>query len=178
MPASDNAVPSPTKQHSTQQQLLWPKLHSPCPRFRVKAQTDQPRRPVLLPGLGDQVADHRRGPRRDETAVQPRGHTRGPAHLPDRPHYPRELDVLTDKANISWQYPQAQALFRALAKDQEVDKDELTAAEPVPARTITVRVFNATGTPGRAATAAKELRAAGYTVTGTDNAPTPAKETT
>ncbi|WP_223887144.1 LytR C-terminal domain-containing protein [Streptomyces viridosporus] len=43
---------------------------------------------------------------------------------------------------------------------------------------MTVRVLNATGTPGRAAIAAKELRAAGYTVTGTDNAPTPAKETT
>ncbi|MEV5887031.1 LCP family protein [Streptomyces sp. NPDC052020] len=27
------------------------------------------------------------------------------------PSYPRELDVPTDKANISWQYPQAQTLF-------------------------------------------------------------------
>ncbi|WP_171119085.1 MULTISPECIES: LCP family protein [Streptomyces] len=94
------------------------------------------------------------------------------------PNYPRELDVPTDKANIAWQYPQAQTLFIALAKDQEVDKDELTAARPVSARTITVQVLNGTGTPGQAATVAKELRAAGYTVTGTGNAPTPAKETT
>lgn len=33
----DNAVPSPTRPHSTQHQLPWPKPHSPCPRFRVKA---------------------------------------------------------------------------------------------------------------------------------------------
>ncbi|MEV5887030.1 LytR C-terminal domain-containing protein [Streptomyces sp. NPDC052020] len=38
------------------------------------------------------------------------------------------------------------------------------------------QVLNGTGTPGQAATTAQELRAAGYTVTGT--APTPAKETT
>ncbi|MFE7215989.1 LCP family protein [Streptomyces sp. NPDC057611] len=92
------------------------------------------------------------------------------------PNYPRELDVPTDKANISWQYPQAHTLFTALAKDQEVDKDELTAAKPVPARTIIVQVLNGTGTHGQASTAAKQLRAAGYTVTG--NAPTLAKETT
>ncbi|MGO4424510.1 transposase, partial [Streptomyces sp. MCAF7] len=36
-PASDNTVPSPTRQHSTQHQLPWPKPHSPCPRFQVKA---------------------------------------------------------------------------------------------------------------------------------------------
>ncbi|MFE7897786.1 LCP family protein [Streptomyces sp. NPDC057424] len=94
------------------------------------------------------------------------------------PNYPRELDVPADKANISWQYPQAHTLFTSLAKDREVDKDDLTAAEPVPARAITVQVLNGTGTPGQAATAAKELRTAGYTVTGTGNAPAPAKETT
>ncbi|MGY0067402.1 LCP family protein [Streptomyces sp. QTS137] len=94
------------------------------------------------------------------------------------PNYPRELDVPSDKANIAWQYPQAQTLFTALAEDREVDKDELAAARPVPARTVTVQVLNGTGTSGRAATAAEQLRAAGYTVTGTGNAPTPAKETT
>jgi LCP family protein required for cell wall assembly len=94
------------------------------------------------------------------------------------PNYPRELDVPTDKANISWQYPQAQPLFTALAKDEEVDKDDLTDAEPVPARTITVQVLNGTGTSGRAAQVAEQLRAAGYTVIGTGNAPAPAGQTT
>ncbi|BBC29444.1 hypothetical protein SGFS_007380 [Streptomyces graminofaciens] len=37
--AKKNKVePSPTRQHSTQHQLPWPKPHSPCPRFRVKPQ--------------------------------------------------------------------------------------------------------------------------------------------
>jgi LCP family protein required for cell wall assembly len=87
------------------------------------------------------------------------------------PNYPRELDVPTDKANVSWQYPQTQTLFTALAKDQEIDKDQLIAGKPVPARTIRVQVLNGTGTPGQAAQAAEQLRAAGYTVTGTGNAP-------
>ncbi|MGW1887140.1 LCP family protein [Streptomyces sp. NPDC001970] len=94
------------------------------------------------------------------------------------PNYPRELDVPTDKANISWQYPQAQTLFTALAKDQEVDKDQLTADEPVPARTIRVQVLNGTGTPGQAARAAEKLRTAGYTVMSTGNAPQTAATTT
>ncbi|MGN5382190.1 aldo/keto reductase [Streptomyces lasalocidi] len=35
-PASENAVASPTRQHSAQHQLPWPRPHSPCSRSRVK----------------------------------------------------------------------------------------------------------------------------------------------
>jgi LCP family protein required for cell wall assembly len=94
------------------------------------------------------------------------------------PNYPRELDVPTDKANISWQYPQAQDLFTALAKDEEVDKDRLTTGTPVPARTIKVQALNGTGATGAAAEAAEHLSAAGYTVAGTGNAPESVGSTT
>ncbi|WP_175411922.1 LCP family protein [Streptomyces sp. TRM64462] len=87
------------------------------------------------------------------------------------PNYPRELDVPSDRANVSWQYPQARQLFTALAQDQEVDKTELTSAEPVPAPTIAVRVLNGTGSPGQAAEVATDLRAAGYRVHDIGNAP-------
>ncbi|WP_455248142.1 LCP family protein [Streptomyces xantholiticus] len=93
------------------------------------------------------------------------------------PNYPRELDVPTDKANISWQYPQAQDLFTALAKDEEIDEAELTTVAPVPARSIKVQALNGTGTTGAAANAAEHLRAAGHTVVGTGDAPE-ASETT
>ncbi|WP_412080184.1 LCP family protein [Streptomyces sp. SJL17-1] len=94
------------------------------------------------------------------------------------PNYPRELDVPTDKANISWRYPQAQTLFTALAHDQEIDKEQLTADKPIPARAITVRVLNGTGTPGQAAQVAAQLRTAGYTIAATANAPNPVQKTT
>lgn len=93
------------------------------------------------------------------------------------PNYPRELDVPTDKANIAWQYPQAQNLFTALTKDQEVDKAELTAGKPVPTSSVKVQVLNGTGTSGQAATVAEQLRAAGYTVTTTGNAAEPVAAT-
>ncbi|MGI5358747.1 LCP family protein [Streptomyces sp. CA-252508] len=94
------------------------------------------------------------------------------------PNYPRELDVPSDKANIAWQYPQAQDLFTALAKDQEIDKGRLTTASPSPARAIRVQALNGTGTSGAAARAAEHLRTAGYTVAGTGNAPEQADATT
>ncbi|ORT59384.1 LCP family protein [Streptomyces sp. CB03238] len=94
------------------------------------------------------------------------------------PHYPRELDVPTDKANISWQYPHAQNLFTALAKDQEVDKSRMTTPAPAPARGVRVQALNGTGTTGAAAEAAEHLRTAGYTVTATGNAPEPTATTT
>jgi LCP family protein required for cell wall assembly len=94
------------------------------------------------------------------------------------PNYPRELDVPTDKANISWQYPQAQDLFTALAKDEEVDKDRLTTGAPVPARSIKVQALNGTGATGAAAEAAEHLRTVGYTVAGTGNAPESVGSTT
>ena len=94
------------------------------------------------------------------------------------PNYPRELDVPTDKANIAWQYPQAQNLFTALAKDQEVDKEKLTAGKPVPTSSIKVQVLNGTGTSGQAAKVAEQLRAAGFPVATTGNAPEPVSATT
>ncbi|MFJ9620682.1 LCP family protein [Streptomyces sp. NPDC101181] len=95
------------------------------------------------------------------------------------PNYAREADVPSDRANVVWQYPQAADLFDALARDRETDKEDLAAASanPVHARSVTVRVLNGTGTAGRAAEVAEELRALGYTVTGTGNAPAPAERT-
>ncbi|MFI8007105.1 LCP family protein [Streptomyces sp. NPDC086010] len=94
------------------------------------------------------------------------------------PNYPRELDVPTDKANISWQYPQAQDLFTALARDEEIDKDRLTTPAPLAARTISVQALNGTGEAGAAAEAAEQLRLAGYSVAGTGNAGESAEKTT
>ncbi|WP_405743238.1 LCP family protein [Streptomyces sp. NBC_01525] len=93
------------------------------------------------------------------------------------PNYPREADVPTDRANVVWQYPQAGDVFRDLAHDREIDtaaKRKLTAsaAHPVTAASVRIRVLNGTGTPGRAATAAAALRTLGFTVTTTGNAPT------
>ncbi|MEV5982536.1 LCP family protein [Streptomyces sp. NPDC052114] len=87
------------------------------------------------------------------------------------PNYPREADVPTDKANVVWQFPQAARLFDSLARDKEVDKDELKASgkDPVYASRVRVQVLNGSGETGRAAAVAEELRAEGYTVVGTDN---------
>ncbi|MEZ3180195.1 LCP family protein [Streptomyces pimonensis] len=89
------------------------------------------------------------------------------------PNYPREADVPTDKANVVWQYPQAADLFDALAKDREVDKKQLQAdaENPLHASSVRVQVLNGDGVPGRAAAVAEKLRQAGFTVTGTGNAP-------
>ncbi|WP_440582087.1 LCP family protein [Streptomyces flavofungini] len=89
------------------------------------------------------------------------------------PNYPREADVPTDRANVVWQFPQAADLFADLARDKEVDRKALSAASrnPVYASKVRVRVLNGSGTTGRAATVADELRAEGYTVVGTGNAP-------
>ncbi|GAA2440403.1 LCP family protein [Streptomyces glaucus] len=96
------------------------------------------------------------------------------------PNYPREADVPADKANVMWQYPQAADLFAALAKDEEVDAERLRAdaEDPVYASSVRVRVLNGTGVPGRAAAVAEKLRAAGFTVVGTGNAPETARTTT
>ncbi|MFI6210059.1 LCP family protein [Streptomyces sp. NPDC051041] len=96
------------------------------------------------------------------------------------PNYPREADVPADKANVMWQYPQAADLFAALAKDEEVDGERFRAdaEDPVYASSVRVRVLNGTGVPGRAAAVAEKLRAAGFTVVGTGNAPETARTTT
>ncbi|MFJ4617660.1 LCP family protein [Streptomyces sp. NPDC088812] len=96
------------------------------------------------------------------------------------PNYPREADVPTDKANVVWQYPQAADLFTSLAKDEETTKTQLQTAvkDLVYASAVRVRVLNGTGIGGRAAAVAEKLSAAGFTVTGTGNAPESASETT
>ncbi|WP_176742683.1 LCP family protein [Streptomyces agglomeratus] len=95
------------------------------------------------------------------------------------PNYGREADVPSDKANVVWQYPQAADLFTSLAKDHEVDKKKLAADSktPVYAATVRVQVLNGSGVPGQAAKVAETLRAAGYNVTGTGNAPVSAEKT-
>ncbi|MFF5481960.1 LCP family protein [Streptomyces sp. NPDC012935] len=89
------------------------------------------------------------------------------------PNYPREADVVSDKANVVWQYPQATELFASLARDKEVDKKRLEAdaKNPVYASSVRVQVLNGTGVSGLAGTVAQKLRAAGVTVAGTGNAP-------
>ncbi|MFC8233289.1 LCP family protein [Streptomyces sp. NPDC057284] len=89
------------------------------------------------------------------------------------PSYPREADVPTDKANVVWQYPQAATVFTALAKDREIDKKSLEAdaKDPLYASSVHVRVLNGSDAEGKAAAVAERLREAGFTVTGTGNAP-------
>ncbi len=96
------------------------------------------------------------------------------------PNYGREADVPSDRANVVWQYPQAAGLFASLARDREVDKEKLAAdsAGPVYAATVRVQVLNGSGVPGQAAKVAQTLRSAGYTVTGTGNAPAAAPKST
>lgn len=95
------------------------------------------------------------------------------------PNYGRVADVPSDKANVVWQYPQAADLFTSLAKDQEVDKKkvEADATGPVYAASVRVQVLNGSGVPGQAAKVAETLRAAGYSITGTGNAPASAEKT-
>ncbi|MEW2571227.1 LCP family protein [Streptomyces sp. NPDC047070] len=97
------------------------------------------------------------------------------------PNYPREADVAADKANVVWQYPQADDLFTSLAKDKEVDKKALQAEakdDLIYASGVRVQVLNGTGVSGRAAVVAAKLRQAGFTVVGTGNAPETTRATT
>ncbi|MEU0033428.1 LCP family protein [Streptomyces sp. NPDC006333] len=90
------------------------------------------------------------------------------------PNYPRERDVPTDKANVTWQYPAAQRLFTALTQDHETTQADLkkaTAQLPPAAYTINITVLNGTGTPGAAQTTADRLTALGYRIIATGNAP-------
>lgn len=98
------------------------------------------------------------------------------------PNYPRERDVPTDKANIVWQYPQAETLFTALAQDKPISKKKLEeSAEKTAALSpsqIRVSVLNGTETAGKAAEVAEQLRGAGFQVVATGNATSPADKTT
>ncbi|WP_461030457.1 LCP family protein, partial [Streptomyces sparsus] len=97
------------------------------------------------------------------------------------PNYPRERDVPTDKANVVWQYPEADTLFTSLAKDREVDKKKLEASArksgSVTPSQVRVQVLNGTGTPGKAAEVAGELRTLGFQVVRTGNAAQDAEST-
>ncbi|WP_349636850.1 LCP family protein [Streptomyces sp. 549] len=98
------------------------------------------------------------------------------------PNYPRERDVPTDKANVVWQYPQAETLFTSLAKDREVNKKALEASArrsgAITPSQVRVQVLNGTGTPGKAAEVAEDLRGAGFQVVLTGNAPEDVSRTT
>ncbi|GHE69407.1 hypothetical protein GCM10014715_24100 [Streptomyces spiralis] len=97
------------------------------------------------------------------------------------PNYPRERDVPTDKANVTWQQPAARQLFSALNHDHETTKVDLkkaTAHLPVPASTVHVTVLNGTGTTGAALKVADQLRALGFQITATGNAPSSVDNTT
>ncbi|MGI5138244.1 MULTISPECIES: LCP family protein [unclassified Streptomyces] len=96
------------------------------------------------------------------------------------PNYPRERDVPTDKANVAWQLPAAQDLFTALNHDREMTKADLKKAVhlPAPASTVHVTVLNGTDTKGEALKVADQLRALGFQITSTGNAPATAGKTT
>ncbi|MFD4976472.1 LCP family protein [Streptomyces sp. NPDC058424] len=97
------------------------------------------------------------------------------------PNYPRERDVPSDKANVTWQQPAARQLFSALNHDQEMTKADLkkvTAHLPAPASTVHVTVLNGTSTKGQALKIADQLRALGFQITTTGNAPQPVDKTT
>ncbi|MFI1294515.1 LytR C-terminal domain-containing protein, partial [Streptomyces sp. NPDC020792] len=92
------------------------------------------------------------------------------------PNYPRERDVPTDKANVTWQEPAARQLFTAINRDREMTKADLkkaTAHLPAPANTVHITVLNGTGTKGEALKVAEQLRAMGFEITATGNAPGP-----
>ncbi|GAB3169429.1 LCP family protein [Streptomyces incanus] len=97
------------------------------------------------------------------------------------PNYPRERDVPTDKANVTWQQPAARQLFTAINRDQEMTKTDLkkaTAQMPAPAGTVHVTVLNGTAAQGAALKAADRLRDLGFQITATGNAPDKVGKTT
>ncbi|MGW6238661.1 LCP family protein [Streptomyces sp. NPDC055094] len=97
------------------------------------------------------------------------------------PHYPRARDVPGDTANVVWNPPAAQQLFNALIHDREMTRDRLLkAAEQLPpaAGTVQVTVLNGTDIPGKARETAEQLRALGFRISATGNAPAPAGRST
>ncbi|MFI0737234.1 LCP family protein [Streptomyces sp. NPDC021100] len=92
----------------------------------------------------------------------------------------------TKFVTVPWRYqgnrvaivqPDADALWDALRHDRTLDGKETAGRSPKPSPSpasgagISVGVHNGTNVPGLAARAAGELRAAGFTVTGTGDAP-------
>jgi LCP family protein required for cell wall assembly len=97
------------------------------------------------------------------------------------PNYPRERDVPTDKANVTWQEPAARQLFTAINHDREMTKADLKKATthlPAAANTVHVTVLNGTGTKGEAFKIADQLRALGFQITATGNAPASVSKST
>ncbi|MFJ3977825.1 LCP family protein [Streptomyces sp. NPDC090021] len=104
------------------------------------------------------------------------------------PNRPREVEVPSDKSNVSWRKKEADELFRALVDDVPVnDKGvPLHASTPGtalgsgaagggatarPASPVTVEVLNGSGVTGQAAAVARRVEAPGVTVTSVANAP-------
>ncbi|MCX5399112.1 LCP family protein [Streptomyces sp. NBC_00102] len=97
------------------------------------------------------------------------------------PNYPRERDIPTDKANVTWQQPAAHDLFTAMNDDRETTTDALkksVAELPAPAGTVRVTVLNGTGTRGKAMEVAESLQALGFQIAATGNAPAHVGKTT
>ncbi|MEV6742020.1 LCP family protein [Streptomyces sp. NPDC051104] len=97
------------------------------------------------------------------------------------PNYPRQRDVPSDKANVTWQQPAAGQLFTALNHDQETTKaglEKITARLPVPAGSVRVTVLNGIGTQGAALKVADQLRALGFQIVAAGNAPSLVDKTT
>ncbi|MCL7378189.1 LCP family protein [Streptomyces sp. 35G-GA-8] len=97
------------------------------------------------------------------------------------PNYPRARDVPGDTANVVWHPPAAQQLFNALLNDREMTRSRLVkAAEQLPpaAGTVRVTVLNGTDVPGKARETAERLRALGFRITATGNAPAAAGRST
>ncbi|MFE7571933.1 LCP family protein [Streptomyces sp. NPDC057539] len=97
------------------------------------------------------------------------------------PNYPRARDVPGDTANVVWNPPAAQQLFNALLNDREMTGSRLVkAAEQLPpaAGTVQVTVLNGTDVPGKARETAERLRALGFRITATGNAPAAAGRST
>ncbi|MFI6697721.1 LCP family protein [Streptomyces sp. NPDC050509] len=93
------------------------------------------------------------------------------------PNYPRQRDVPEDMANVLWHPSAARTLFTALTHDRELTRARLAGATPpLPpaAGAVTVTVLNGTGVPGRARATADRLRALGFRIAATGNAPVPA----
>ncbi|WP_254406907.1 LCP family protein [Streptomyces sp. GMY02] len=97
------------------------------------------------------------------------------------PNYPRERDVPSDKANVVWNAHAARRLFTALALDREMTEAGLNEAArtlPPAANTVRITVLNGTGVTGRARETAGRLRALGFRIAATGNAPARVARTT
>ncbi|MER5784025.1 LCP family protein [Streptomyces mobaraensis] len=105
----------------------------------------------------------------------------------------KDVDLHETKfVTLPWRYqgnrvaivqPDADALWDALRHDRTLDGKETGGGRPKPSPSptsgagISVGVRNGTNVPGLAAKAAGELRAAGFTVTGTGDAPSRERKT-